>query len=147
MFLGQFHTKLSNKSRTAIPAKLRRELGGRAIISRWYEKSLAVWSSKAWEKLLNTALDETLLTRPARDTERFLLGGAQEFELDAQGRVVIPENLVEYAELGDEIVFIGIRDRIEIWAKKNWAEHETRISANAAGLIEELQSKRGIRGE
>lgn len=142
MFLGQYHTKLSNKNRTAIPARFRRELGDKIIISRWYEKSLAVWSSESWERILNIAVGGSLITRPTRDTERFLLGGAIELELDAQGRVVLPEVLVSYAQVSEEIVFVGIKERIEIWSKKNWEEQEARIIARAEELIETVQKEK-----
>lgn len=143
MLLGQYQTKLTSKNRTAIPAALRKELGEKIIISRWYEKSLAIWSIESWKKILIRILDDSLLTRPARDTERFLLGGAHEMELDKQGRVVLAEPLRVYAQLQSEIVFVGLKDRVEVWSKENWTSQEELIVKDAERLIEELQRGRG----
>ncbi|HBL52229.1 MAG: division/cell wall cluster transcriptional repressor MraZ [Candidatus Blackburnbacteria bacterium RIFCSPHIGHO2_02_FULL_39_13] len=144
MLIGQYHTKISNKGRTAVPARFRKELGDKVVITRWYEQSIAIFSPKAWERILDLAVGGSLLTRPVRETERFLLGGAYEEELDAQGRIVIPLPLREIAQISEEIVFVGLRDRVEIWNKSIWEEKEKEISGKAELLIEEVQkSNRG----
>lgn len=142
MLIGQYHTKLSNKGRTAIPAKFRKDLGTKVVISRWYENSLAVFSESAWEKILDLAVGGTLLTESARDTERFLMGQAYESELDDQGRLVIPSNLREYASLKDEIVFLGLKNRAEIWSKEDWINREQEITKHASQLIEQVQKSK-----
>ena len=142
MLLGQYHTILNHKGRTAIPAKFRKVLGQTVIISRWYEKSLAVFSLSSWEKIVNNAVGESFLIRPARETERFLLGGAYEIELDDQGRLVIPTPLREYSKLDEEIVFVGLGERVEVWNKERWQKQEEEITGRAEELIEEVQNIR-----
>ncbi|MAG59443.1 cell division/cell wall cluster transcriptional repressor MraZ [Candidatus Woesebacteria bacterium] len=139
MLIGQYHTKISSKGRTALPSRFRRYLGRKVVISRWYEGSLAVFSNTAWERVLDKALGEALLTGPTRDTERFLLGGAYEIELDAQGRFVAPGPLRKYAGLEDEVVFIGLRSRVEVWSRNRWKEKEIEVTKNAEKLIEHVQ--------
>lgn len=139
MLIGQYHTKVSNKGRTAFPARFRKELGDKIIITRWYEQSLAVFSPDAWEGILDLAVGGSLLTRPVRETERFLLGGAYEEELDLQGRFVIPLALREIAGIKEGIVFVGLKDRVEIWNKSKWEEKEKEITSKAEQLIEDVQ--------
>jgi MraZ protein len=45
---------------------------------------------------------------------------ACEVDLDAQGRVLIPSNLITAAKLDKECYIIGVADRIEVWSKDEW---------------------------
>lgn len=144
MLLGQYYTKVDSKGRTALPARFRKELGMEIVICRWYEGSLAVFSPRSWEKVLEQALGKALLTRSARDTERFLLGGAYEAELDRQGRFIIQVPLREHAGLEKEVVFLGLRDRVEVWDKERWQKKEKGISRESEALIEKVQESKAV---
>lgn len=139
MLIGQYHTKISGKGRTAVPVRFREELGGAIVVSRWYEGSLAIFAQKAWVRMLEIAVGGSLFTHPARETERFLLGGAYEIILDAQGRFVIPRPLRDYAHLINEVVFVGLRDRAELWNRDDWVAKEVDIAKRAEKLMEEVQ--------
>lgn len=150
MLVGQYHTKLTDKARASIPVKFRETLGTCVIICRWYEKSLSIFSTDSWKRLVDLAVGESLLTAPARETERFLLGGAYEISLDAQGRFVIPQAARVYAQIEKEIVFVGLGTRVEMWDSKLWKEKEEEIVNRAEELIKEVQetkltSIKGIR--
>lgn len=142
MLVGQFESKISIKGRTALPSRFRKELGEKIIVSRWYEKSLAIFSENSWEKILDLAVGGSLITEPARDTERFLLGGAYEAVLDAQGRLVIPIKLRQYAELESDAIFIGLKNRVEVWSKSNWQVREKEVEKHASQLIEQVQKSK-----
>lgn len=139
MLIGQFHTKLTNKDRIAVPVKFRAILGKNLIVCRWYEKSLSIFSPSSWNKVLDLAIGESLLTAPARETERFLLGGAWEIELDNQGRFVLPRELKSYAQIEKEMVFLGLGDRVEIWEANLWRKKDEEIVERAEELIKEVQ--------
>lgn len=139
MLLGHYYVSLTEKNRTAIPKKFREELGNTGIIARWYEGCLVVVSEKNWTSFFNrlTGKSETF-TEPVRDTDRFIFGSAFNISLDEQGRFVIPKVLVDYAGLKDQIVFVGLLDRIEIWDKNAWEEREKTVGEKANLLIEKL---------
>lgn len=138
MLIGSYVQRIDLKGRVALPSRFKKELGLEVILSRWYERSLAVFSKKAWEEMISV-VTTSVITSPARDTERFLLGGAFEIVLDAQGRFVIPPTLRDHASLKEvkEVVFVGLNKRIEVWSRKNWEEREKRIVERAEELIEE----------
>ena len=140
MLVGQYHTKLTSKGRVAVPAKFRQQLGQQIIVCRWYEKSLSVFSPESWRKIVDLAVGESLLTAPTRETERFLLGGAYELELDSQGRFVIPKPLRDYAQIDNDLVFVGLRDRVEMWDLSMWKKKEEEIVNKAEELINEVQT-------
>lgn len=139
MLIGQYYTKIDYKGRTALPARYRKELGEEVVISRWYENSLAVFALKSWERVIDILVGETLLIAPTRDTERFLLGSAFETRPDAQGRIILPLFLREHARLKNDVVFLGLKDRVEIWSKQVWDVKDKEINKNAGRLIEEVQ--------
>lgn len=62
--------------------------------------------------------------------------------MDKQGRVLVPQNLIEYASINKEIISIGVSTRIEIWSKEKWVEYnESSVDMNA---IAEKMSELGI---
>jgi MraZ protein len=142
MLIGQYTNKLTEKGRTALPAKFRRIIGSKAIIAKWYEGCLVLISAKDWSSHLERLKGkDNMLSQPVRNTDRFILGSAFEMEPDTQGRILIPKALREYAELADEVVFLGLGKRVEIWDKTAWQKKEKQIQKDAAEYIEQLQTK------
>ena len=142
MVIGQYLVKLTEKNRTALPKRFRNELGNEVIIARWYEGCLVVVSNKGWKALLDKLTGKSdLITEPVRDTDRFILGSAFEVVLDGQGRFVIPKILKDYADLGEEVVFVGLGDRIEVWNKDAWKEREEYVQENAAQMVEKVSKE------
>src|SRR6056297_2571703 len=73
-----------------------------------------------WELFSKKIASTPVTNKNARFFARFFISGATESTLDKQGRINIPTNLKEYAELEKDIVVIGLTNRIELWAKENW---------------------------
>lgn len=139
MLLGAYLVKLAGNHRTVIPAPFRSELGKEIIIAKWYEGCLVVVSKGSLNALLTRIKGKTeFITAPVRGSEYFIFTGAYEVAVDEQGRVVIPESLVAYAHLTEDIYFLGLGDRVEIWDKKAWGEKEKEVAREAANYIEEL---------
>ena len=138
MLIGSYIQRIDVKGRVALPSRFKKEVGTDVILARWYERCLAIFAKNAWEEMIGE-VTTSVISSPARDTERFLLGGAFEVQLDSQGRFVIPPTLREHASLKEarEIVFIGLNKRIEIWSKENWEIREREIVDRAEDLIEE----------
>ena len=146
MLLGRYFSRLTVKGRTALPIRYRQEIGERVVIARWYEGCLVVVGLVEWNQLLGRLTKKVEVpTQPVRDTDRFILGSAYELKLDSQGRFVIPKYLRDYAELKDEIVFLGLGDRIEVWDKNTWEKQEKFIQEHAEEMIEQIaKEKRGV---
>lgn len=117
---NQYVHSLDAKGRVNFPAKLRDELGHRFIVTKGLDshKCLFAYSEAAWE-----ALGEKIKALPnakARQVQRFLFANAIDVEPDKQGRIVIPQNLREYAGLTKDIMISGIGDHAELWDKDAW---------------------------
>jgi len=143
MIIGNFETKLTENRRVAVPKKFRQEVGDKFIVARWYENCLVLIGQDKWQELVNRLTGKSeILTAPVRDTDRFILGSAFELKVDGQGRVLLPENLVMFAGLAHEVLFIGLGDRIEIWDKKAWLKREAYVAQNAANMVETIASEK-----
>ena len=93
MLLGQYEARIDSKGRTSFPKKFREALGDKLIITLGYENSLIVVSEKNWKALLEGTEGRPFIHAETRETQRFLLGGAHNVELDSKGRFILPRYL------------------------------------------------------
>ncbi len=104
-----------------MPARFRAELATGAHVTRWMDNCLAIFPNQAWQKLAERVGEQRYADAGARAFSRFLFSGAFDVELDAQGRVVLPAALRDFAGLGQEAVVVGSLDHIELWEPGRWA--------------------------
>lgn len=139
MIIGQYYSKLTDKSRLSIPKKFRKEIGDDLVIARWYESCLVLVAKNDWEKLIRKLTGGgKIVTSKVRDIDRFISGLAYEVGLDKQGRFIVPDKLLVHSGIEDEAVFVGLKDRIEIWSRQNWEELEKRVDEKATEAIEQI---------
>ena len=123
MFIGEYQHAIDNKNRMIIPSKFREELGNSFVLTKGLDGCLYAYTIGEW-KIMEEKLKKLPLTsKDARAFVRFFFSGANEVEIDKQGRALIPQNLLEYACIEKEIVSIGVSTRIEIWSKSKWDEY------------------------
>lgn len=141
MLLGQFESKVGEKFRVAFPKRFRQILGEKIIVTYGFESSLIIVSQSNWMSLLEGTADKPFLLSGARDTQRFLLGGAMLCELDNQGRFIIPDYLRSFAKIEAEVVFVGLYKYVEAWDKKNWVDYQNKTKKNISQIAEKLIEK------
>ncbi|MFW6287800.1 MAG: division/cell wall cluster transcriptional repressor MraZ [bacterium] len=120
MFMGEYQHNMDSKGRVIIPAKFRDELGDNFVATRGLDNCLFVYPMNEWAVLEEKLTSLPLTSKNARTFVRFFFSGATECTLDKQGRISIPSNLRDYAELSKETVIIGLANRIELWSKERW---------------------------
>lgn len=143
MLIGQYDSKVGEKNRVAFPKRFREILGEKLIITYGFENSLIVVSEAGWKALLQGTEDKPFLLSGARDTRRFLLGGASLVELDLQGRFVLPQYLKEFANVKNEVVFVGLYRYVEVWDRERWIEYQGKMQERISKIAEELVEKIG----
>lgn len=141
MVIGRFDAKISKKQQIVFPKQLRQILGNRLIITKGLDKNLLLVSLDKWEVLLEGTRETPFLNKRVRQIQRFLLGNAQEARLDSYGRFVLPEHLKSYAGIGEDVVFAGIREFVEVWDKKIWEGQQEFLDITAEQIAEELSRK------
>lgn len=143
MILGKYQSNITSGKRVAVPSKVRIVLGKKFILAKWYEGCLVLISESEWSELLQRITGKSeLLTQGVRDTDRFIMGSAFEMNTDAQGRIILPDELMQYAKIDKSVVFLGLGNRVEIWSETEWNKREEYVSLNAAKMMEELANGR-----
>lgn len=140
MIIGEFRHTIDDKNRLSLPAKFRKEMGKTVVITPGLDSCLFIFTMREWEKISGrlSAGDSSILQADNRGFNRFLLGGAVEVEVDAVGRMLLPEHLRERAKLKNKVVFIGVVDRAELWDEETWNNYRSAIEQKADALAEKL---------
>jgi len=138
MLLGQYEGKVGAKNRIAVPKKIRTIIGNKLIITFGYEKSLIIVSEEGWKALLEGTEGKPFIQQEARETQRFLLGGASFVELDDKGRFIIPNYLRSFAEIKNEVIFLGLSRYVELWDKTNWETYKKFLEKNIDKISQKL---------
>ena len=128
LLTGTFHRSLDEKSRFAIPKKLRDTLGHPARTTALYlapgtDASLALYTQESFSHLADQLGQGSPASQDSRTFGRLFYSQAQCVELDRLGRVRIPPELLALGRLTKEIVLLGVRDHLEIWDKAHWEEY------------------------
>jgi len=122
MLTGEYIHSIDSKGRIIIPSKLRSSFGDSIIITRGLDGCLFGYNYKVWQGIVDKLDTLPFTKKDARNFIRFFTSGAITLEFDKQGRINIPAFLSSYATLQDEVVIVGVINRIEIWNLKKWNE-------------------------
>ena len=135
--IGQYQHSIDAKGGLFIPAKFREELGETFYVTIGLDGCLSVYSDTKWASLIEKV--EALPLSKARSM-RTLFANAAKCEPDAQGRILIPAKLREYAKLEKEVIITGASRCVELWNPERWApiESEGLDPENLAAAMEEL---------
>lgn len=143
MFVGKYYNSIDSKTRLIVPAKFRDELGCRCIVAKALDKCLTIYPFDQWENFVNGKLELLPDSNPkARRLKRHFLSSAAECDVDKQGRMKLPQDLIDYAEIDKELITVGSNHVIEIWSKEVWQEEldqETGELMNASEIAEGME--------
>ena len=138
MLIGEYTHTLDPKKRLALPAKFRKEMGKRVVITHGLDNCLFVYSLAQWGKIAEKLASLPLGQADTRGFNRFMLAGAVDTEVDSAGRILIPDFLKEFAKLAEDVVVTGVHSRVEIWDLTAWNEYKERVRKQADALAEKL---------
>ena len=142
MFYGEYEHTLDNKGRVIIPAKFREIFKEHYVekffITRGLDQCLFVFTEESWKAQEKKFREMPFTKGEARKFNRLYFSGACEVICDKQGRALIPDYLKSYAGISEDVVIIGVSDRIEIWAKEKWQEFFDQNKGNFEDLAEKL---------
>jgi MraZ protein len=143
-FLGTHQNKLDAKGRVSVPAPFRAalkaqdETNGTHLVLRpsHQHHCIEAWPAPVFEALGDPLNRLDLFSQEHDDMAATLYADAYPVEADREGRVVLPENLVEYAGLTDTVVFMGLGRIFQIWepAAAERRRAEARQRARERGL-------------
>lgn len=137
MFMGRYNHTIDPKGRLSIPSKYREVLGDEFVVSKGMDGCLFVYATEDWKVFEQKLASLPLINQEARQFARFFLSGAQYVTVDKQGRILVPQDLREFAGLEKDVVFAGTGGRIELWSLEKWDEQNGGVDINkiSQGMI------------
>jgi MraZ protein len=147
MFRGAARVTLDDKGRMVLPTRFRQhalERGeGKLVMTVDRDLCLLIYPLPDWEQIERKLMSLPTLHERSRRLQRLMVGHATEFELDGQGRLLVPPELREFAGLGRHAMLIGQGNRIELWEEGRWNERRDfwlKSEETATELSAELDS-------
>lgn len=138
MLIGEYQHTLDAKKRLAIPAKMRKALGERAILTRGLNNCLFLYPLEHWNKLTEKLGQLPVGQGDTRSFLRLMFSGASEVEIDQLGRILVPDFLKSYADLRQKVTIVGVHDRLEIWDENRWETYKAEVEKNTDMIAEKL---------
>ncbi len=148
VFRGVQHINMDAKGRLAMPARQREPLlsqceGQIVVTIDTQTNCLVIYPLPEWERIEKDIQSLPSLKPAVRRFQRLVLGYATDLELDANGRLLLPQSLREYAQLDKKLVLVGQGNKLELWSEALWlAERDQALldSGPEAELPDELIS-------
>lgn len=150
MLVGEYYYAIDGKGRLALPPKFREHLNKEVVISRGLEKCLWIYPKKEWEAWAEKLIKLPLAQANTRAFVRLMMAGAHHADIDAQGRILVPEPLRQYAFISKEgsragaslpskrVAVIGLYSRIEVWDTAKWQDYQERTEQESGDIAEKL---------
>ena len=124
MFYGAHEHSIDRKGRLIIPAKFRElckeHLVETLYVTRGLDGCLFLFTEEEWRLLENRFKSVSFTRAEGRQFNRLFFSGACDVAPDAQGRILIPRDLKEYAQLRQNVMVVGVSNRVEVWAQERW---------------------------
>ncbi|MCQ4637202.1 division/cell wall cluster transcriptional repressor MraZ [Anaerovorax odorimutans] len=140
MLVGKYQNSIDAKGRMIVPAKFRDELGQKCIVSKAIDKCLEIHPMSEWERFMEKLSKLPSADPKARQLARHFYASAVEGEIDKQGRLTIPQELRDYANIGKDLITVGSYEKIEVWSKEEWDSSETTGEMDPSQLAESMMN-------
>jgi MraZ protein len=148
VFYGESVHTLDAKSRVFVPKRFQEELGRDAegtltcFLTRGQDRCLYLFSETGFQRAL-AGLDIAAFTgENQRAAQRVFFANTSRVELDASGRVLIPEKLRAHVGIDKEVVIVGVNDHAEIWPKSVWDAYQS-DHVEILDKVDEVLGQRG----
>lgn len=144
MYQGSHAINMDAKGRLAVPAKHREALvaacGGRIVMTaHTQDRCVLVYPETEWQNILPKIEALPTFNKAALRAQRLLIGYACTLELDANGRVLVPPTLRDYARLDKKLMLVGLGKKFELWSEESWLSSVAE-SDDDDGLPDEMLS-------
>lgn len=115
-FLGSYVHQVDEKGRLSLPASFRRGVtDGPLVVVQVHESALTLYPEDTWSEVEGRLLE---LLRRQPEARPYVLGitaNAVEVTPDKQGRILVPQRLLQSIGLEESALLVGVIDRIEVW--------------------------------
>ena len=127
-FTGEFYNIIDQKNRLSIPAKYRKALDlsndKTFVLTRGFDACLFLYPLDEWKQVENQLSSLSSIRGKHRNFIRSIVRHANYVQHDSQGRIQIPDALLEYANITKDVMVIGVIKKIELWDQSTLEKYE-----------------------
>ena len=141
--IGTYECKADAKGRLAIPMALKKQLSpilekGFVLKRSVFQSCLELWPMEEWEQEMIKINKLNRFKKKHNDFIRRFMAGVKIVEVDSNGRLLIPKDLIGFADIAKEVVLSSSVTIIEIWDKTKYEESINETATDFADLAEEV---------
>jgi len=141
LLTGTYPRTLDDKKRLALAKRVREQLGEPTtlFVTPGPDGCLWLYTQDGLERLAEKLDQSPATDAEARVFRRLYFAQTEAVDVDRNGRILVPDRLVQFAGLQHEVVLIGVRDHLELWDAERWqsylTQHAPRFDAVAEGAF------------
>jgi MraZ protein len=146
MFTGEYRCSVDGAGSFALPAPVQvafptneEEASRSVVLLKSLDRCLWIYRTQDWAAKLH-ALRQQLDDQQSRLLMHYMVAQSLPSAVDSKGRLAIPPPLMEYADIKDEVVIIGLYDRLELWSPSHWEEYLLRLEDQHTLVLEKIAS-------
>lgn len=125
LLTGTYTRTLDDKKRLALPKRVRELLKEPAVlfVTPGPDQSLWVYTQESLERLAQKLDQAPAADAEARVFRRLYFAQTEAIDVDRSGRILMPDRLLQFAALAQDVVMIGVRDHLELWDAERWRNY------------------------
>jgi MraZ protein len=153
VFTGTYEHAIDAKNRLAIPAEIRAQVQRQAgtgegepvhlYVTLTEGQALALYPEDAFEQRARELDSSELDADELLNYERLLFSLARRVEIDKQGRVRLPEQLLGRTGLSGDVVLLGVKDHLEVRDRDTWQDYVQQMLAQHPDVL--MNPRRAMR--
>lgn len=144
-FTSEYECKLDVKGRLVLPARIKSQLpendSQELVLRRGFEQCLIIYPLAEFKKVFSKISGLSEFNEEYRKLQRNFLSGVVQVELDANGRFVIPKQMLTYAQIDKDAMLVGTGTRVEVWNPSIYEKHLIQDQSELSKLTEKYLSE------
>ena len=138
MLIGEYLHTIDQKNRLSVPSKFRKDLGKQIVVTRGLDQCLFLYSIDEWKILAEKLAALPWGKSETRSFVRTMIAGAMDCEIDALGRILLPDYLKQYGQISNDAIIVGLYRRVEIWNPELWKQYSEGAQRQTEVIAEKL---------
>lgn len=141
--IGTYECKLDAKGRLMIPVALKKQLSaslqdGFVLKRSVFQPCLELYPMSEWNLMINKINKLNRFVKKNNDFIRRFTAGVKIVEVDDLGRLLVPKDLVSFANLSKDIVLSSAVNIVEVWDKDAYEKSISGEDVDFADLAEDV---------
>ncbi|GAB4141235.1 MAG: division/cell wall cluster transcriptional repressor MraZ [Bacteroidia bacterium] len=150
--IGVYECNVDAKGRLLLPSPFKKQL--QAVLDKGFvlkrsvfHKCLELYSMDEWNVLVKDINKLNRFKKKNVDFIRMFNAGVKSVELDGNGRLLLPKDLMAFAGISKSIVMSAAVNMIEIWDKDAYENAINDPQIDFGSLAEDVMGSMGNKGE